>query len=112
MKKFGLFVLGIIAVFVFLAHIGSLIALMVSLAILYFAFRKFTRANSAGSKIFWALIGMIALFFSIGNVPAIIGIVALAAIYFVYKSWKKNKINEPEPDDPFDNFEKQWKEMM
>ncbi|MDD9150402.1 MULTISPECIES: lmo0954 family membrane protein [unclassified Sporolactobacillus] len=112
MKKFGLIVLGVIAVIVFMAHIGSLIALLISLAILYFAFRKFIRARSAGSKIFWALIGIIALFFSIGNIPAIIAAVALAAIYFVYKSWKKNKTSKPEPDDPFDNFEKQWKEMM
>lgn len=114
MKRFGLFVLGAIALIVLLSQIGPMIGLLVSLAVLYFAFRKFVRADSTGSKVLWAVIGIIALCFSIGNVPAIIGIVALAALYFVYKAWHRQKDVDPEPidDDPFDSFERQWKEMM
>lgn len=112
MKKFGLFLLGAIALIVLLTQIGPMIGLLVSLAVLFFAFKQFIRADSAGGKIVWALIGLIALGFAVGNVPALIGIAALLALYFVYKTWNDRKIIERRPKDPFDNFEKQWKEMM
>ncbi|RYL88916.1 flagellar basal body rod protein [Sporolactobacillus sp. THM19-2] len=111
MKKFLLFVLGAVSLIILLTQIGPLIGLVVSLAVLWFAFRRFIRSGETGSKILWAAVGLIALCFSIGNVPAIIGIVALAGLYFVYKFWNKEKKEEAEPADPFDNFEKQWKEM-
>lgn len=111
MKKFALFLLGAISLIVLLTHVGSLIGLLVSLAVLYFAFKKFSRAGSTRGKILWATVGIIALCFSLGNVPAIIGIVALAALYFVYKNWNKQQRDDREPEDPFDHFEKEWKEI-
>lgn len=112
MKKFALFVLGAVSLIILLTQIGPLLGLIISLAVLWFAFKKFVRSETAGSRVLWAVIGIIALCFSIGNVPAIIGIIALAALYYVYKAWKNDKADTPEPKDPFDNFEKQWKEMM
>lgn len=112
MKKFLLFIAGAICFIVLLSHIGFMVGLLVSLAILWFAFRRFVRAESAGGKVLWAIVGIIALGFSIGNIPAIFGIIALAALYYVYKAWNNHKTSKPEPEDPFDNFDKQWKEMM
>ncbi|TGA96477.1 flagellar basal body rod protein [Sporolactobacillus shoreae] len=112
MKKFLLIVAGAICLIVLLSHIGFMIGLLVSLAILWFAFRRFFRSDSAGGKVLWAIIGVIAIGFSLGNLPAIIGIVALVALYYVYKAWNSRKTAKPDPEDPFDNFDKQWKEMM
>ncbi|RYM00008.1 flagellar basal body rod protein [Sporolactobacillus sp. THM7-7] len=112
MKKCALFVLGAVSLIVLLAHLGPIIGFLISLAVLYFAYKKFVRSDSTGSKVFWFIVGIIALCLSIGNVPAIIGIVALAVLYFVYKSWNRQKDSDPEPEDPFDNFEKQWKQIM
>jgi len=112
MKKFGLFLLGAIALIVLLTQIGPMIGLLVSLAVLFFAFKQFIRADSAAGKMVWAIIGLIALGFAVGNVPAIIGVAALLALYFVYKKWDDQKTIDHQPKDPFDNFEKQWKEMM
>ncbi|MCL1632030.1 flagellar basal body rod protein [Sporolactobacillus sp. CPB3-1] len=111
MKKFALFLLGALSLIVLLSHVGPMIGLVISLAVLYFAFKKFSRAESAGGKILWGAIGIIALCFSIGNVPAIIGIAALAGLYFVYKTWNSDKRTAYEPNDPFDHFEKEWKEF-
>lgn len=111
MKKIALFLLGAVSLIVLLTQVGSLIGLIISLAILYFAFKRFNHADSTGGKVLWAIVGIIALCFSIGNVPAIIGIVALAGLYFVYKAWNNEKTVVSEPSDPFDHFEKEWKEF-
>ncbi|MET1248790.1 flagellar basal body rod protein [Sporolactobacillus sp. STCC-11] len=111
MKKIALFLLGAVSLIVLLTQVGSLIGLIVSLAILYFAFKRFNRADSTGGKVLWAIVGIIALCFSISNVPAIIGIIALAGLYFVYKAWNNEKAADRQPSDPFDHFEKEWKEF-
>lgn len=111
MKKLMLFLLGTILLIVLLTHIGPMIGLLVSLAVLWFAVRKFIRAESAGAKVLWVLVGLIALSFSIANVPAVIGVAALIALYYVYKAWKARKADEQIKEDPFDNFDRQWKEF-
>lgn len=111
MKKMILFILGTVCLIVLLTQIGPMIGLLVSLAILYFAFKKFVRASSNGSKFLWALIGLIALCFSIGNIPSLIGLAALAGFYYAIHTWKKSTDDPGEPPDPFDHFEKEWKEL-
>ncbi|BBN99632.1 flagellar basal body rod protein [Sporolactobacillus terrae] len=111
MKKIALYLLGAVSLIILLTQVGPLIGLIISLAVLYFAFKKFTRTESAGVKVFWGIVGIIALCFSLGNVPALIGVAAFAGIYVAYKALKNDKTAEPQPKDPFDNFEKEWKEF-
>ncbi|WP_010632036.1 hypothetical protein [Sporolactobacillus vineae] len=112
MKKVMLFILGTILLIILLTHIGPMIGLLISLTILWFAFRKFIRAESTGAKVLWVLVGLIALSFSVANVPAVIGAAALIALFYVYKAWKTRKEEEHVQKDPFDNFDRQWKEFM
>lgn len=112
MRKFGLFIVGGIAAIVLLAQLGPMVGLVISLAILYYAFRKFIKADSTGSKILWGAIGILALGASASNVPAILGIAAAYILYVVFKNWKKEKkVSVTESNDPFTNFEKQWAEL-
>ncbi|MFT4413832.1 flagellar basal body rod protein [Fredinandcohnia humi] len=112
MKKFGLFLAGGIAAIVLMSQLGPMVGLVISLAILYFAFKKFVKTDSTGSKVLWAVVGALALFASASNVPAILGVVAAYVLYVVIKNWKKDKQEKVvESSDPFTNFEKQWAEL-
>ena len=112
MKKFGLLLIGGIAAVVLLGHLGPMIGLVISLAILYYAFKKFVKADSTGKKVIWGAIGILALISSISNVPAILGVVAAYVLYHIYKNWnKKEVVVKTESSDPFTNFEKQWAEL-
>ncbi|MCH1624274.1 flagellar basal body rod protein [Fredinandcohnia quinoae] len=112
MKKFGLFIVGGIAALVLLSQVGPMVGLIISLAILYFAYKQFTKSDSTGGKILWGIVGLIALSASISNVPAILGIVAAYILYVVYKKWNREKTTVvTESSDPFTNFEKQWAEL-
>jgi lia operon protein LiaI len=112
MKKFGLLVAGGIAAIILLATIGPMVALLVSLVLLYFIYKQYLKAESTGWKIGIGIIGVIVLLASLHNIPAIIGVGAAYVIYLVYKNWNRNKqvIIEKETD-PFINFEKQWNEL-
>jgi lia operon protein LiaI len=113
MKKFGLLLAGWIAALVLLSTIGPMIGLMVSAVLLYFIYKKFLKTESTGWKIGLGIIGVIVLFASLHNIPAIIGVAAAYVLYLVYKKWNSTKqviINEE--SDPFINFEKQWKEFQ
>lgn len=112
MKKFGLLLAGGIAAIILLSSIGPMIGLLVGLAILYFIFKQFLKAESTGGKIVLGIIGFFVLMASIHNAPAIIGVVAAYVLYLVYKNWNRSKktvVNEE--SDPFVNFEKQWNEL-
>jgi lia operon protein LiaI len=112
MKKFGLLVAGGIAAIVLLSMIGPMIGLIVGLAILYFIFKQFIKAETTGGKIGLGIIGFIVLIATIHNVPAIIGVVAAYILYLVYKNWNRSKRTTiKEESDPFVNFEKQWNEL-
>lgn len=113
MKKFGLLVIGGIAAIVLLANLGPMAGLAIGLAILYYAFKKFSGAETTGKKVLWGAIGAIALCASISNLPAILGVIAIYVLYVVYKKWNDQQLAEPaaKTDDPFTNFERQWAEL-
>lgn len=111
MKKFGLLLIGGISVIVLMHSFGPMVGLVISLAILYFVFKRFIKTDSLLMKIGWAIIGFIALMATAANVPAILGIVAIYVLYLVYKKWNEPKEVIKEENDPFVNFEKQWSQL-
>ncbi|NYE05470.1 lia operon protein LiaI [Bacillus niacini] len=112
MKKFGLVLAGGIAAIVLLSTLGPMVGLLISLALLYFIYKQFLKAESTGGKIGLGIIGVIFLMASISNAPAIIGVVAAYILYLVYKNWNSSKRSViKEESDPFVNFEKQWNEL-
>jgi lia operon protein LiaI len=112
MKKFGLLLLGGVAAVVLLHNLGPMVGLVVSLAILYFVFKRFLKAESVWSKMGWGFIGFVAIMASASNIPAILGIAAAYVLYLVYKKWNENKSEVVIDDnDPFVNFEKQWSQL-
>ncbi|HWJ79138.1 MAG TPA: flagellar basal body rod protein [Niallia sp.] len=115
MKKFGLFLIGGAAALVVISQIGPMIGLVISAAVLYFAFRQFMKASSKGGKIGWGIAGVFMLIATASNLPAIIGIAAAYILYVVYKKWNSNKEEIIEKkqtdDDPFVNFENQWSKL-
>jgi len=112
MKKFGLVLAGGIAAIVLLSTLGPMVGLLISLAILYFIYKQFLKAESTGGKIALGIIGIIFLMAAIANAPAIIGVVAAYILYLVYKNWNSSKHTViKEEADPFVNFEKQWNEL-
>lgn len=112
MKKIGLLLAGGIAAIVLLSTIGPMVGFLVSLALLYFIYKQFLKAESTGGKIALGIFGVIFLMASIANLPAIIGVVAAYVLYLVYKKWNINKHTVvKEESDPFVNFEKQWNDI-
>jgi lia operon protein LiaI len=112
MKKFGFVLAGGIAVIILLSALGPMMGLLISLAILYFIYKQFLKAESTGWKIALGILGVIFLMASISNAPAIIGLVAAYILYLVYKNWNSSKHTLVKEDaDPFINFEKQWNEL-
>lgn len=111
MKKFGLLLAGGVAAFVLLSNLGPMVALGISIVILYFVFKQLLKADSTLMKIGWGIIGFIALMASASNIPAILGIAAAYVLYVVYKKWNENKKAVVEENDPFTSFEKQWEEL-
>jgi lia operon protein LiaI len=112
MKKFGLVLAGGIAAIILLSTIGPMVGLLISLAVLYFIYKQFLKAESTGWKITLGIFGIIFLMASISNAPAIIGVVAAYILYLIYKNWKSSKHSiVKEESDPFVNFEKQWNEI-
>ncbi|WP_308161487.1 hypothetical protein [Bacillus sp. ISL-46] len=74
MKKFGLLLAGGLAAVILLKTIGPIIGLLVSLAILYFIYKQFLKAESTGWKIGLIIIGLIVLSATIHHIPALIGV--------------------------------------
>lgn len=112
MKKFLIVVLLIIGVCIALASIGPIIGLAISLAVAYFSFKQYMKSMETGSKIFWGIVGIIAIISAITNAPAIIGLIVIYGIYVGYKHLNESKtVTTKSNDDPFDNFEKEWEEF-
>ncbi|MFS0577439.1 ABC transporter permease [Sporosarcina sp. 179-K 3D1 HS] len=114
MKKFGLFVLGIIAGIVVVANLGSMLGLAFSALVAYAGFHYLQKSESTLSKLFWGAVLLIGLLTAIANVPAFFGIIALIGVLYVWRKWKgaENDNVIAETNDPFDNFERQWKEII
>ncbi|MBO1004277.1 flagellar basal body rod protein [Pseudogracilibacillus auburnensis] len=111
MKKFLLFLGGLIAALLLLANLGPLVLLGVSIWLLYLVFKQFMKTDSTMAKIAWVLIGLAIISIGISNMYAVIGIVAAYILYVIYKNWN-NEPKEPQTtDDPFVNFEQQWGEF-
>lgn len=111
MKKIGLLAVGVVCAILLAANLGAVAGLFISLIILYFAFKQFLKSESAVKKVFWAIVGLIALSVSAANVPAIVGLVAAYVLFVVYKKWGKTQQLIVEEEDPFTNFEKQWETL-
>lgn len=113
MKKYTLAGLGIIAAFIVIANLGSLLALALSLLIAYTGFHYFRKTNSSFKKFFWGAVILIGLFSAISNVPAFMGIIALLGLYYVWRKWNNHAEHDviSEPTDPFENFEREWQNI-
>jgi lia operon protein LiaI len=115
MKKFGLFILGGIAAIILIANVGPIAMFAISIAILYYAFKGFMKADTSSSKVGWAILGLILFSITVSNVPALAGIMAAIVLYFVYKKWNEEKgftvEDKAESKDPFVNFEKEWAQL-
>jgi lia operon protein LiaI len=116
MNKFGLFILGGIAAIILIANLGPMAMFAISIAILYYAFKGFMKAETSVSKVAWAILGLILFSITASNAPALVGIIAAIVLYFVYKKWNEEKeiiVEEKttETTDPFVNFEKEWAEL-
>ncbi|WP_182200814.1 flagellar basal body rod protein [Paraliobacillus salinarum] len=90
-----IFVAGIAAI-VLLIALGPMILLGISLAITYYAVRRFILSDSIGGKIGWTIVGLIALSVSLSNTAAFVGALALVVLYYTYKSWKETKRKKEE----------------
>lgn len=116
MKKFGLFILGGIATVILLVNLGPIVIFTLSIAILYYAFKGFMKADTSLSKVAWAVLGLLLLTATASNVPAFVGFIAAIVLYFVFKKWNESgekllSNSKPESNDPFVNFEKEWAQL-
>ena len=111
MKKFGLVVVGGIAAIILLANVAPLVGLLISLIIMYYAFKGYMKSSSTGSKVMWAIFGVIGLIAAVSNAPAVLGIVAAYILYVVYKKLTNVEVKKDSNDDPFTNFENEWTEL-
>ncbi|WP_409303358.1 flagellar basal body rod protein [Peribacillus sp. SCS-155] len=111
MKKFGLLIVGGIAAITLLANAAPLIGLALSLGFLYVAYKQFLKAESKSGKIFWVILGLVAISISLAHFPSVIGLVAAYVLYLVYKNWNKKTHTIETEEDPFVNFERQWAEL-
>jgi len=109
MNKFWLILIGVVAAIVALSNIGSLLALVISVAIMYYTTKWFLKTDSVAKKILWGSIAVLSGLSAVANVPAILGVIALYVLYVIYKKWNDNP--QRKSKDPFVNFEKQWNEL-
>jgi lia operon protein LiaI len=112
MKKLGLLVIGGIAAIVLMVNLGPMVGLAIGLAVMYYAFKKCTAAETGGKKFWWGALSVVGLCISVSNLPAILGAVAIYVLYIVYKKWNnKETVHEHHDNDPFSNFEREWTKL-
>jgi len=115
MRKFMLFVAGLIALIVLLANLGPMALLGLGICLLYIVFKQFIKSDSTAGKIGWVIVGLFLIGIVLANMYAVLGIVAAYGLYLIYKNWK-NDDSDPvvasmKDDDPFANFEHEWAEL-
>lgn len=113
MKKLSIILVGGIAAIVALSLLGPLLALAFTGLLVFLGMHYYVKSKSTIAKVWWIVVGLIGIFASISNVPALVGLGAIFLIYVLYKKWnnedigfKKSKIIKE--DDPFTNFETEW----
>ncbi|ASN04808.1 lmo0954 family membrane protein [Virgibacillus necropolis] len=115
MKKFMLFIGGLVALLILLSMLGPIILLGVSVWLLYVIFKQFIKSDSTVGKIGWVIAGLVVISIGLSNIYAVIGVAAAVALYLIIKNWKSDKHESHEQtvveDDPFKNFERQWAEL-
>lgn len=115
MKKFMLFVAGLVALMVLFSTLGPMVFLAVSVLLLYVIFKQFVKSDSTLSKIGWIIAGLIVLGIAFSNIYAVIGVAAAYVLYVIVKNWKSDKHDshdqEVVEDDPFKNFEREWAQL-
>ncbi|MGI8313524.1 flagellar basal body rod protein [Halobacillus mangrovi] len=114
MKKFLLFIAGLVALGILLANLGPMILLGASVWLLYVVFKQFMKSDSTAGKIAWVVLGLIILSVAVSNIYAVIGLAAAYGLYLIYKSWTSKTEGSSKSfksDDPFTNFEREWAEL-
>ncbi|MFD1849439.1 flagellar basal body rod protein [Oceanobacillus bengalensis] len=114
MRKFMLFVGGLVALLILLANIGPMVLLGLGVWLLYVVFKKFVKSDSTSGKVGWVILGLFVLGMVLSNIYSIIGIAAAFVLYYVYKNWNKEEdpiVQVVDNDDPFTNFEREWAEL-
>lgn len=109
MKKFLLFIAGLVALIILVINIGPLIILGVSVWLLYLVFKQFLKCDSTSAKIGWVIVGLVIVSVAISNMYAVIGIAAAYILYLIVTKWKDEE--DTIIDDPFTQFEEQWNEF-
>ncbi|MFA1819128.1 flagellar basal body rod protein [Virgibacillus oceani] len=116
MKKFLLFLGGLAALMIFLANLGPMVLLALSIWLLYIIFKKFLQSDSTAGKIGWVILGLFILSITFSNIYAVIGVAAAYGLYLIYKSWKKGDddpvVEVLDDGDPFRNFEREWADLQ
>lgn len=115
MKKFLLFIGGLVALLILLSMLGPIILLGVSVWLLYVVVKQFIKSDSTVGKIGWVIAGLVVISIGLSNIYAVIGVAAAYALYVIIKNWKSDK-HEAQgqtvvDDDPFKSFERQWAEL-
>ncbi|WP_440897858.1 flagellar basal body rod protein [Amphibacillus sp. Q70] len=98
MRSLILITVIIIAGMIILSSIAPLIALLISLAIVYYSVRRFLLTDSVGAKIGWGIVGLIGLSMSLSNTYALVGVAAVVLLYYAYHQYKKNKYEKTDQD--------------
>lgn len=91
MRTLLLIFVATITGFILLATLAPIVALMLTLFLLYYGVKRFLLAESIGEKCLWAIVGLIGLSLSLSNGSAFVGIVAVVLLYYTYQSWKTSK---------------------
>ncbi len=111
LKNLGIIIIAIIAGFIVIGNLGSILVLAITLGGLYFVFKQYLKAADRNGKIIWGIIGLIILMAAISNLPAFIGLAAMALLYYLYMNYKEEKTEKVNNEDPFKKFEKEWEEL-
>lgn len=115
MRKFLLFLGGLVAAIILIANIAPMVLLAVCVWLLYLVFKQFMKSGNTAAKIAWVIVGLIIASIGISNSYAVIGIGAAFVLYLIMKNWKKESDYVPYTDmdqGPFRHFEDEWGEFI
>ncbi|MTD30940.1 ABC transporter permease [Planomicrobium sp. YIM 101495] len=112
MNKFWMVTLGIIAGFIAISSLPSLISLAITALVIYASFHFYTRTDSTFLKVVWAIVGIGGAISAVSNIPALFGLAAVYLLWIIYRDWNKDSSKKVDlvkkTDDPFANFENEW----